>query len=115
MQAVVNHQWRSLLDDTSVVSGRSYSLAGVPAAPVLAPDDEHLNLAITGYAENDPSDGVELASGSVNGPLSLSWDAGPLAGLCCDTVLNFTPPNGAWTLSYHLLAQEAGFTTHTGK
>ena len=104
MQAIINHQWRSLLDHETVVSGRTYSLAGVPAVPVLARDDEHLNLAITGYAENDPSDGVELASGSVNGPLSLSWDAGPLAGLCCDSVHDFTPPGGAWTLSYHLTA-----------
>ena len=102
MQAIVNHNWRSLLDDAPVASGRTYSLAGVPAVPILAPDDEHLNLAITGYAENDPSDGVELASGSVNGPLTLNWDAGPLAGMCCGTVHSFTPPSGAWTLSYHL-------------
>jgi hypothetical protein len=115
MQAIVNHQWRSLLDHETVVSGRTYSLADVPAVPVLAPDGEHLNLAITGYAENDPSDGVELASGTVNGPLSLSWDAGPLAGLCCDTVHSYTPPGGAWTLSYHLLAQKAGATTRNGK
>jgi hypothetical protein len=115
MQAIVNHNWRSLLDGVPVSSGRNYSLAGVPAVPILAPADEHLNLAITGYAENDPSDGMELASGSVSGPLSLSWDAGPLAGLCCDSVHSFTPPGGAWTLSYHLLAQKAGFTAQNGK
>ena len=115
MQATVNHNWRSLLDDAPVVGGRTYSLAGVPAVPLLAPDDEHLNLAITGYAENDPSDGVELASGSVSGPLSVSWDAGPLAGLCCGTVHSFTPPGGAWTLSYHLVADKAGFTARNRK
>ncbi len=115
MQAIVNHRWRSLLDDAPVAGGRTYSLAGVPAVAILAPEDEHLNLAITGYAENDPSDGVELASGSITGPLTLNWDAGRLAGLCCDTVHSFTPPGGAWTLSYHLLAQKAGFTTQNGK
>ena len=36
-------------------------------------------MTVTGYAENDPSDGVELASGSVDGPPELSWDAGSLA------------------------------------
>jgi hypothetical protein len=108
MQAIVNHRWRSLLDDVPVTGGRTYSLAGVPAVPILAPDDEHLNLAITGYAENDPSDGVQLASGSVNGPSMLNWNAGPLAGLCCGTVHSFTPPGGAWTLSYHVVAQPVG-------
>ena len=110
MQATVNHNWRNLLDGMPVSSGRTYSLASVPAIPILASDDEHLNLAITGYAENDPSDGVDLASGSVSGPLMLSWDAGPLAGLCCGTVHSFTPPGGAWTLSYHVMTQ----ATRTG-
>jgi hypothetical protein len=102
MQAIVGHSWRSLLDGAPVTSAQTYSLAAVSPVPITALGDEHLHFAITGYAENDPSDGVELASGSVNGEPVLSWDAGSLAGLCCGKGQTFTPQHGAWTLSYHV-------------
>jgi hypothetical protein len=101
MQAIVGHTWRSLLSGAEVASGKTYSLAAVPPVPITAPDDEHLRFAITGYAENDPSAGVELASGSVTGEPILSWDAGSLAGFCCHAQ-SFTPPHAAWTLTYHV-------------
>jgi len=65
-------------------------------------------MTITGYAENDPSAGVELASGSVDGPALLSWDAGKLAALCCGTVQAYTPGFEAWTLYYHVSKGAAG-------
>jgi hypothetical protein len=103
MQLMVDHAWRSLLADVPVASGHTYPLLGiVPPVPVLAPSDERLSMAVTGYAENDPSDGVELASGIVDGPPELGWDAGSLAELCCDTPRSFTPQHGAWTLTYHV-------------
>jgi hypothetical protein len=102
MQAVVGREWRSLLADIPVASGRTDSLAGVPPVQIIAPGDEHLHLAITGYAENDPSEGVELASGSVGGAATVDWDAGQLADLCCGTAQTLTPTHGAWTLSYHV-------------
>jgi hypothetical protein len=74
----------------------------VPPVPILAPGDERLSLSITGYAENDPSDGVQLASGSITGAALLRWDLGRPADLCCGREQSFTPPHGAWTLSYHL-------------
>ena len=61
-----------------------------------------MRLSITGYAENDPSDGVQLASGSLTGAAMLSWDQGALDGLCCAKEQTLTPPHGAWTLSYHV-------------
>jgi hypothetical protein len=102
MQALLDHTWRSLLDDVPVVSGRIYTLAGVPPVAIVAPGGEHLRLAITGYADNDPSDGVTLAAGSVAGADLLNWDAGPLVDLCCDKVQTVTPLHGAWTLAYHV-------------
>ena len=102
MQAIANHTWRSLLDLVPVRSGGTYSLAGVPPVPVLAASDGRLRLSITGYAENDPSEGVEMASGSTSNPGLLSWDAGRLTGLCCGTIHTFTPEHGAWTLSYQV-------------
>jgi hypothetical protein len=101
MQVLVDHNWRSLLDGARVASGHTYALAAVPPIRILAPGAEHLRLAITGYADNDPSDGVELASGSADGAALLNWDAGRLADLCCGQEQNFTPRHGAWTLSYH--------------
>ncbi|HET9496448.1 MAG TPA: hypothetical protein VFR15_19645, partial [Chloroflexia bacterium] len=100
MQAIVNHSWRSLLDFAAVESGGTYSLADVPPVPVLAASSERLSLSITGYAENDPSDGVELTSGGTHRPNMVTWDAGWLADLCCGKVQTFTPDHGAWTLSY---------------
>jgi hypothetical protein len=100
MQAIVNHSWRSLLDFVPIESGGTYSLADVPPVPVLAASGERLSLSITGYAENDPSDGVELASGGTHRPNMVTWDAGRLADLCCGKVQTFTPDHGAWTLSY---------------
>jgi hypothetical protein len=102
MQVLVGHTWRSLLDSARVESGHTYALAAVPPMSILAPSAEHLRLAITGYVNNDPSDGVELASGSVDGAALLNWDAGRLADLCCGQEQNFTLPHGAWTLSYHV-------------
>jgi hypothetical protein len=102
MQVLIGHTWRSLLDGARVESGHTYALAAVPPMRILAPGAEHLRLAITGYVDNDPSDGVELASGSVGGAALLNWDAGRLADLCCGQEQNFTPPHGAWTLSYHV-------------
>lgn len=102
MQAVIGHTWVSLLDNAPVESGQTYSLADVPPVSVLAPGDERLRLSITGYAENDPSEGVKLASGSVTGPAMLTWDAGRLADLCCDKAQTFLPAHGAWELSYRV-------------
>jgi hypothetical protein len=101
MQAIVDHAWRSVLTGEPVQSGHAYSLAEVPPVPVRATDG-HLHLSITGYADNDPWDGVDLASGRVGGAALLKWDAGRLADLCCGTVRTFTPAHGAWTLSYHV-------------
>jgi hypothetical protein len=100
MQAIANHTWRTLLDFVPVESGGTYSLADVPPVPVLAASGERLSLSITGYAENDPSDGVELASGGTHRPNMVTWDAGRLADLCCGKVQTFSPEHGAWTLSY---------------
>jgi hypothetical protein len=100
MQAIVNHSWRSLLDFAPVESGGTYSLSDVPSVPVLAASGERLSLSITGYAENDPSDGVEMASGGTHRPNMVTWDAGRLADVCCGKVQTFTPEHGAWTLSY---------------
>jgi hypothetical protein len=116
MQAIVGHAWRVLLDDAPVRSGHTYSLAAVPPVPLFAPGEEHLRMAITGYAENDPSDGVqlasasigtseeavELASSSIDQTAVLKWDAGRLADLCCGTLQSFKPAHGAWTLYYHV-------------
>ncbi len=102
MQALVDHTWRNLLEDAPVVSGHSYPLAGVPSVAIWAPGGEHLRLAVTGYADNDPSDGVTLAAGSVTGAALLNWDAGPLVNLCCDQIQTVTPLHGAWTLAYHV-------------
>jgi hypothetical protein len=103
MQMVVDHTWLSLLDNAAVASGHIYPLSGaVPPVKLLAPGDQHLNMAVTGYAENDPSDGVELASGTVDYPPVINWDAGTLAALCCDTPHTFTPQHGAWTVTYHV-------------
>ena len=102
MDAIVDHAWRSILADAPVESGGSYSLAAVPPVQALAPGDEDLLLAITGYAENDPSDGVQLASGRVDGGPLLEWEAGRPADLCGAGEQTFTPPHGAWTLSYHV-------------
>ena len=102
MQAVVGHAWRSLLAGTGVASGQDYSLVGVPPVQTLASSDEHLHLGITGYAENDPSQGVELASGSIDGPAMADWDAGRLGDLCCEKVQTIMPAQGAWTLFYHV-------------
>jgi hypothetical protein len=117
MQALIHHTWRNLLNDAPVQSGHTYSLAAVPPVHILAPGDEHLRMAITGYSENDPSNGVQLASGSIgsvegeageavsgsiDGGAVLNWDAGRLADLCCGTLHSFTPAHGAWTLSYRV-------------
>jgi hypothetical protein len=102
LQATVGPTWRALLDYVPVQGGHTYSLAAVPPVSIVAPGAEHLPLAITGYAENDPSDGVQRASGSITGASVLSWDAGALAGLCCDQAQRFTAPHGVWTLAYHV-------------
>ncbi|HUS16588.1 MAG TPA: hypothetical protein VM536_16450 [Chloroflexia bacterium] len=104
MEAMVGHTWRTLLADTPVASGHDYPLVAVPPVRLLAPGDEHLPWAITGYAENDPSDGVQMASGSVTGVGVLQWDAGRLADICCEREQTFVAPHGAWTLTYHLQA-----------
>jgi hypothetical protein len=108
MQAIIGHDWRTLLADAPTSSGDTYSLAGVPPISIQVSGDQHLQMAITGYAENDPSAGVELASGSVDGPPLLSWDAGKLAALCCGTVQAYTPDFGAWTLYYRVSRGDAG-------
>ncbi|MFL5732926.1 MAG: hypothetical protein ACJ78Q_06960 [Chloroflexia bacterium] len=102
MKAMVGHEWRSLLADAPVASGQVYPLNTVPPVRVEASGDGHLHFSITGYAENDPSDGVQLASGSVSGSPLLDWDAGPLDSLCCGRTQTITPQNAAWTLSYHV-------------
>lgn len=102
MQGIVGHTWVSLLDNQPVKSGQTYSLAGVPPVHVLAPGDERLRMSVTGYAENDPSEGVKLAAGSLSGPSMLTWEAGRLADLCCDRVQTFLPAHGAWELSYRV-------------
>src|SRR5437762_1305827 len=79
--------------------GQTYSLAAVPPIHIATAGDAHLALAITGYAANDPSDGVELASASITGPPLLRWDAGRLADLCCGTGQSVAPAHGAWVLS----------------
>ena len=102
MQAIVGRAWRGLLADAPVESGHGYSLAEVQPVPIQATGNEHLRVAVTGYADNDPWNGVELASGGVSGADLLTWDAGRLADLCCGTALSFSPAHGAWTLSYHV-------------
>jgi hypothetical protein len=102
MQAVVGRTWVSLLDNAPVESGHTYSLEAVPPVRLLMPGSEHLRLSITGYAENDPSGGVQLASGSVSPPGMTTWDAGRLSDLCCNRIQTFAPPHGAWEISYRV-------------
>jgi hypothetical protein len=102
MQVMVGSAWRTLLANRPVFSGRDYTLSGVPPVRVEASGDGHLPFSVTGYAENDPSAGVGLASGSVTGASLLNWDAGLLAELCCGNEQTFTLPHGAWTLYYHV-------------
>jgi len=73
----VRHKWLLLVLDNFE------HIAAAPPVPIFSPGDEHLHLSITGYAENDHSDGVQLASGSLTGAAMLSWDDGSLAGICC--------------------------------
>ena len=95
MQIVVDHTWRALLTDAPVHSGGAYPLAAVPSVPLAAPSNTHLTMTIIGYVEHDRSGGVNLASASPTGAASLTWDAGPLAGLCCGTPQTYVPPHGA--------------------
>jgi hypothetical protein len=102
MHAIVGRTWRTLLSNAAVEKGHSYSLASVPPVQILAPGAEHLSLSVLGFAENDPSTGVELASGVVDGASIAGRDAGALADLCCDKKQTFAAARGAWTISYHV-------------
>ncbi len=102
MDMIVGHTWRHLLQDAPVESQHTYTLTALPPVRLTANADSPLDLAVTGYAENDPSDGVQLAAESIAGAALQRWRVGRLAALCCDTPQRLTSIHGAWTLTYHV-------------